>query len=147
MDREGRLLVSACLVGVRCRHDGRAAGSVRVRELLAGRGGLVVCPEQLGGLATPRTPAEIVEGEGLDVLEGRCRVCAVDGTDVTEEFLRGASEVLRLARLMGIRDAILKEGSPSCGVRLIHNRGRRKRGAGVLAALLRIHGVRVKSAG
>ncbi len=139
--------MSACLVGVRCRHDGRAAGSLCVRELLAGRGGLAVCPEQLGGLATPRVPAEIVKGDGLDVLEGRCRVRAVDGRDVTGEFLRGSAEVLRLVRLMGIKDAILKEGSPSCGVRVIRNRGRRKRGSGVLAVLLRIHGVRVKSAG
>jgi len=85
-----------------------------------------VCPEQLGGLPTPRPPAEILGGDGADVLSGTARVINLRGEEVTEAFMRGAEEVLRLARLLGVRRAFLKAKSPSCGLEPL----------GVTAALL-----------
>jgi len=75
-----------------------------------------VCPEQLGGAPTPRLPAEICQGTGEDVLDGRARVMTSDGRDVTDIYLRGAAEVLAVARLTGATCAVLKARSPSCGV-------------------------------
>lgn len=103
-----------------------------------------VCPEQLGGLATPRSPSEIVCGCGRDVIEGRSQVVATDGTDVTAQFLRGARAVAELAGLCGARRAILKEGSPSCGVSRIERAGERIEGEGVTTALLRRKEVEVE---
>ncbi len=132
----GPVLVSACLLGVACRYDGRSKPSSRLLEL-AGSAPLVpVCPEQLGGLATPRPAAGIVGGDGLDVLEGRARVLTVAaGTDVTAAFLTGAEETLRVARLLKVRRCILKGQSPSCGLRPK---------AGVTAALLVSKGLEVE---
>lgn len=110
------LMTSACLLGVCCRYDGASrpdAGCLR----LAGRACLVpFCPEQLGGLPTPRPAAEIRGGDGADVLAGRAGVFRVaDGVEVTEAFVRGAEEALRLAELLAADGFLLKGGSPSCG--------------------------------
>ena len=100
------LLVSACLLGLRCRYDGQSKRMDGLERLLALPVSLVpVCPEVFGGLPTPRMPAER-QGE---------RVRALDGRDVTENYRRGAEEALRLAQLLGARTALLKERSPSCG--------------------------------
>ena len=96
----------------------------------------------------PRPPAEIVGGDGEDVLEGRARVITIDGQDVTEAYLRGAEVALAVARRLGIRKAILKSHSPSCGCRLIYDgthSGRLVPGRGVTAALLRQEGIEVVS--
>jgi uncharacterized protein YbbK (DUF523 family) len=109
---------------------------------------LPVCPEQLGGLPTPRPPAEIVGGSGEDVLDGQARVITRDGQDVTDNYLRGALEVLRLAQLAGVDEAILKERSPSCASTEIYDgtfSGTLRPGCGVTTALLRRHGIRVVS--
>jgi uncharacterized protein YbbK (DUF523 family) len=136
------------LLGVRCRYDGRAkthpVATPELERLL--RLGLVVpvCPEQLGGLPTPRPPARIVGGDGQDVVLGRARVVSEDGRDVTSQFVRGAEEALAVARAAGCREAVLKSDSPSCGA------GRDRPEApgegailGVTAAVLREHGIRV----
>lgn len=142
------ILISACLIGCHCRYDG---GANRIDELQAmvGRGEAIpVCPEQMGGLSTPRPPAQIVGGEGKDVLEGRARVLTDGGADVTEAFLKGAKEALRMARLVGATRAILKERSPSCGSSLIYDgtfTGGKKAGRGVTAALFETEGIRVCS--
>jgi uncharacterized protein YbbK (DUF523 family) len=104
-----------------------------------------VCPEQLGGLPTPRPPAAIEGGDGGDVLDGRATVVTKDGADVTAEFVRGAHEVLRVARLAGCRMAVLKSGSPSCGVQRgpLPSDEQRVRIDGVTAALLRREGIDV----
>ncbi len=100
-----KLLVSACLLGCRCRYDG-AAKPHPAMEALAERHTLVpVCPEQLGGLSTPRPPAER-QGD---------RVVTERGADVTEQYCRGAAEAAHLCTLLGCQAAVLKERSPSCG--------------------------------
>ncbi|MEU1388659.1 MULTISPECIES: DUF523 domain-containing protein [unclassified Nonomuraea] len=144
-----RILVSACLMGRRVRYDGGAKTSADA--LLAGwraEGRLVVfCPEVTGGLPVPRPAAEIEGGAGgAAVLSGDARVLASDGSDVTAEFVAGARAALAAARSAGVRLAVLKEGSPSCGALAIHDGtfgGRRVPGQGVTTALLEAHGVRV----
>lgn len=138
------VLVSACLLGVRCRYDGT---SNPARELLTQPGVRLVpvCPEQLGGLPTPRPPAWLVGGTGRDVLAGRARVVNVHGEDVTQQFVKGAQETLRVARACGARRAILKEKSPSCGSCTVYVDGELTSGEGVTAALLRQHGFEIIS--
>ncbi|WP_214320625.1 DUF523 domain-containing protein [Nonomuraea sediminis] len=144
-----RILVSACLMGRKVRYDGRAKTSSDA-QLAAWReeGRLVpFCPEVEGGLPTPRPAAEIEGGVGgAAVLSGAARVLATDGSDVTGEFLAGAQAALAVASSFGIRVAVLKEGSPSCGALSIYDgtfRGRRTPGQGVTAALLELNGIRV----
>ena len=141
------IIVSACLVGLRTRYDGGRLAPDEVLLRLARLGQVIpVCPEQLGGLATPREPAEIVGGDGQAVLLREARVLTRDGRDVTEEYIAGAQEVLRLAQLAGVRRAILKERSPSCGSSCIHDGTFSQKltsGWGVTAALLRREGIEV----
>lgn len=132
------VLVSACLLGCPCRYDGAGRADARVLALVKTHRLIPVCPEQLGGLPTPRPPAERV-GE---------RVLASDGTDVTPAFARGAEETLRLARLLGCTAAILKARSPSCGNGQIYDgtfSGRLVSGSGVTAALLLQNGIAVRT--
>jgi uncharacterized protein YbbK (DUF523 family) len=143
-----KVLVSACLMGEAVRYDGRAAGDGG--GLLADwqREGrlVVVCPELRGGLPVPRPPAEIGGGSGSDVLDGTARIVTPDGSDVTASFLQGASAALALAQEHGVKIAILKQRSPSCGSREIYDgrfEGYRIAGEGVTAALLRRHGILV----
>lgn len=137
------VMVSACLLGVRCRYDGGERGSRDVIEFAPSARVIPICPEQLGGLPTPRSPASILGGDGNDVLAGRARVVTAEGRDVTGEFRRGAEASLDLARLMGATVALLKDGSPSCGLRLPDCQGASGPGTGVTAALFRRSGIRV----
>lgn len=119
-----------------------------LQEMAAQGQALPCCPEVLGGLGVPHPPAEIVGGDGEDVLEGRARVVNLQGQDVTEEFLRGAQAALRLTRCWGIKRAVLKSHSPSCGTHHIYDGtfcGRLREGQGVTAALLRREGIEVWS--
>jgi len=149
---EAPLLVSACLAGVASAYDGQARPAP-AREPWADsptrRLGLPVCPEQLGGLPIPREPAEIQgQGGGEGVMDGRGRVVDRAGRDVTAAFRKGADRVVELARAVGASLAVLKEGSPSCGVGRVYDgrfRGRQGPGRGVTAAALRQAGVRVTS--
>ncbi|NLI53729.1 MAG: DUF523 domain-containing protein [Clostridiales bacterium] len=136
MSSRSPVLVSACLLGLCCRYDGKAQANERVLALAASRPAIPVCPEQLGGLATPRSPAERSEA----------RVVTRGGEDVTEAFARGARESLRLARLFGCRAAVLKANSPSCGSGQIYDgsfSGRLVPGDGLTAALLKENGIAV----
>ena len=133
-----KILVSACLLGSRCRYDGGAKPDARVIALGAEHELVPVCPERLGGLEAPREPSEISGG----------RVFGRDGRDVTAEFELGARRALEAARRFGCRCAILKERSPSCGSSAVYDgsfSGRVVSGAGVAAALLLENGVRVFS--
>jgi uncharacterized protein YbbK (DUF523 family) len=102
-----------------------------------------ICPEQLGGLSTPRPSANIVGGDGDDVLSGRAHVINEDGKDVTDAYKSGAKESLRLARLMGTGIALLRERSPSCGLFTPYCESKTGFGMGVTAALLHSCGIRV----
>jgi len=109
-------LASACLTGLKTRYDGRIITIAACRKAVAGGIYIPVCPEQLGGLPTPRTAADLVGGDGHDVLAGRARVLDRTGKDVTENFILGARQVLAIAREQDIVTVILKAGSPSCGL-------------------------------
>ena len=136
-------IISACLMGLKTRYDG--TDELR-EEFLKDRTTLYIplCPEQLGGMPTPRPRAEIEAGDGRDVIEGRSRVITEDGRDITKAFLKGAEELLRVARITGIKRAVLKEGSPSCGVSYIKRDGKRVEGMGVTAALLHREGIELE---
>jgi uncharacterized protein YbbK (DUF523 family) len=139
------IIVSACLAGVACRYDGKGCPDEEVISLVETRRALPVCPEQLGGLPTPREPAEIQGGDGADVLEGKAIVLDRTGQDVSSNFAKGASEVLRLARLVGATEAIVKAESPSCGCGSISFRGKLVSGDGVTVSLLKQHGISVRT--
>lgn len=145
-----KILVSACLVGNRVRYNALdvPCGS----ETLAGwiRDGLVVplCPEVAGGLPVPRPPAEIANGDGKDVIGGTAGVFDNLGNDVTENFLEGARKALETARQHGIKVAVLKEKSPSCGSSFVYDgtfSGLANPGRGVTTAMLEASGIRVFS--
>lgn len=162
------ILISACLCGVPCRYDGKCAEDADALALLRAGEAVPLCPEQLGGLPTPRDPAEIVRisgnaagaagitraagiagaADGVAVLRGEARVVTAAGEDVTDAFLRGAHETLRLARLLQADRAILKTMSPSCGCGRIYDgsfTGKEAVGDGVCAALLRRHGIALEA--
>ena len=126
-------LVSSCLTGLCTRYDGRSKPDARCLQYLNGFHYIPVCPEQLGGLPTPRTAAELTGGDGTDVLHGRAGVITLDGRDVSRQFIAGAGAVLKIARDQNIALALLKAKSPSCGVTR----------PGVTTALLVAHGIRV----
>lgn len=140
-----RWVVSACLLGRACRYDGRSKEDVRLADEVAAHraaGGEVVavCPEELGGLGTPRPPAELRGGDGHGVLAGTARVERLDGGgDVTEAFVAGARAAA--ARAAGASRAILKANSPSCGCGACWRDGAVREGDGVFAALLRERGI------
>jgi uncharacterized protein YbbK (DUF523 family) len=139
-----KVVVSACLLGAPVRYNGtdkKTHHPVLQRWIDEGRI-VSVCPEVLGGLGTPRPPAEIVDIAGLR------RVQTINGRDVTAEFERGAAEALDQALRYNARIAILKEGSPSCGSTFVYDgtfTSTRVSGEGVAAALLREKGLRVFS--
>ena len=138
------IIVSACLLGLPTRYDGCPSANDEVLSAIGSRVVVPVCPEQLGGLPTPRSPYFLECGNGEDVLAGRSRVVNEDGGDATEEFLRGAHTVVRIAELAGAREAWLKEKSPSCGVSWTAASEGTATGPGVTTALLRSRGIRVR---
>jgi uncharacterized protein YbbK (DUF523 family)/RimJ/RimL family protein N-acetyltransferase len=134
------VLMSACLLGAPCRYDGRVCSCSAAIDLAATCQTVPVCPEQLGGLPTPRTASE------LDMTKRYPRVLGIGGEDRTEEFLRGAEEAAAQAVKAGCTVAVLKSKSPSCGAHAVYDgtfRGVLVPGAGVMAARLRQLGIRV----
>ncbi|WP_434602144.1 DUF523 domain-containing protein [Pseudomonas sp. Z4-7] len=144
-----KILVSRCLLGHRVRYDGGASGPFDLLQHWLDEGRVVpLCPEVAGGLPTPRPAAEIPGGQGARVLDGNAAVITTEGEDVSAQFLSGAYQALALAREHGIRIAVLKANSPSCGNLLTYDgtfSGVKVRGEGVTAALLKRNGVRVFS--
>ncbi len=135
MEQE-RLLISGCLLGLACRYDGKEKPLPKeLLDRLKERYALIpVCPEQLGGLSTPRPPAE-ARGDGWFL---------ADGSSVTEPYRRGAEEVCKLARLLGVKKALLKEKSPACGHGQIYDGSFQKRltaGDGAAAKALLQEGI------
>lgn len=141
-------MISACLIGCECRYDQKSCLDEDLEQLLREGKVIPVCPEQLGGLPTPRPPAEIIGGDGFDVLEGRARIVDQTGNDVTDEFLAGAQQALKLAKTVGATSAILKENSPSCGSSFVYDgsfSGKKVPGVGLTAALFKRNGIEVRS--
>lgn len=134
------VLISACLMGCNTRYAGDGKLLSNINELMTKYNLIPICPEQLGGLATPREPSE------QRVIDGRIRVINRLGEDVTAQFEKGAAEALHLAQLYGCRLAILKERSPSCGFGQIYDgtfSGHLKEGQGITASLLRDNGIEI----
>lgn len=127
------ILISACLIGINCKYNGKNNYNNKAFELVKNGQAIPVCPEQLGGLKTPRAPAEI------KIIDGKRYVINNKNDDVTKEFEKGAEEVLALAKKLNIKKAILQSRSPSCGAGKIYNGNFEKKlieGNGVLAELL-----------
>lgn len=143
--RRPGIVVSACLTGVCCRYDGGHRLDEKVLTVSREEELVPICPEQLGGLPIPRPPAEIVGGSGEDVLDGRAKIVDAEGRDITRQFLNGADEFLKIIRRRDIKKVIMKEKSPSCGVRRIYQNGVLVPGKGVLTALLMRAGIEVIS--
>jgi uncharacterized protein YbbK (DUF523 family) len=140
-------LISACLLGIKCAWDSQDIyRSDKAIALLNSETLIPVCPEQLGGLKTPRPPQEIQGGNGEDVLDGKCKVLNINGEDVTQEFITGAEEILKIVKLLHIEEFIGKSRSPSCGCGQIYD-GTFSRelidGDGVTTALLKRNGIKV----
>jgi len=138
-------IVSACLVGFNCRYDGNNRLNKKLLKLFKEGELIPVCPEQLGGLTTPRDRARIVGGDGKDVIEGRAKVMTHTGKDVTREYIRGGQECLKIVRTLRIKEAILKADSPSCGCGKILSEdfSNKIKGNGVTTALLKKNGIEV----
>lgn len=133
-------LVSACLAGCKCRYDGSSFPVDRVLELVNSGRAIPFCPEDIGGLKTPRDPCEIL------VTGGTLKVLGISGADYTREFMTGAELSLKLARESGIKKAILKSRSPSCGCGEIYDgtfSGKKIKGNGITADLFIKNGIRV----
>lgn len=140
------ILVSACLAGRPCRYDERDKKNESVLALKKNYNLIPVCPEVLGGLNIPRPPSEIVGGTGCDVLYLKAKVIAKGGDDKTSYFIKGANETLALAKNAGIKKAVMKKKSPSCGSGEIPDgsfSGKLRDGDGVTAALLKENGIEV----
>lgn len=141
-----KVVISACLLGVRCRYDGGHSRNETAMNQKKTYQLIPVCPEESGGLLTPRPPAEIVGGDGDAVLDGTAKVMTANGTDVTAAYLKGAYHALEVAQSHGATHVILKARSPSCGCGAIYDgtfSGTLISGDGVTTALLKRHGIAV----
>ena len=136
------ILVSACLVGINCKYNGGNNYNENITNLVREGLAIPMCAEQLGGLTTPRVPAEI------KYIDGKRYVIDANGKDVTNEFERGAKEVLEFVKRMNIKKVILKSKSPSCGIGKIYNGNFENKlvsGNGILAEMLIESGIEVIS--
>ena len=141
-----KILVSACLAGINCNFKGESKPTKLIIDLIKQGRAIPICPEQLGGLITPRSGARIISGKGEDVIENKSLVITDLGEDVTKQYLLGAKEALRLVKEFDVKLVILKQGSPSCGKgktvggekerSVFHNNG-------VTVALLEKNGIKV----
>ena len=134
------ILVSACLVGLNTKYNGKNNYNKRIFNLVKAGKAIPLCPEQLGGLSTPRIPTEI------KYINGKRHIINKNGIDVTKEFEKGAEEVLNLIKKMNIKKAILQSRSPSCGFGKIYDgtfNNKLINGNGVLTELLIANGVEV----
>ena len=131
-----KILVSACLLGINCKYNGNNNKNDKVLEYIKDKEVIPICPEIMGGLSTPRIPAEILND----------KVVNSEGLDVTDNFKKGANEVLYLAKLFNVKKAILKAKSPSCGVGEIYDgtfTHTKISGDGITARLLKENNIEV----
>ncbi|WP_163194438.1 DUF523 domain-containing protein [Clostridium thermarum] len=142
------ILVSGCLLGINCKYNGGNNKCEKLLDILDKYGFIPVCPEQLGGMTTPRKPNEIIIKDEVDQGTDCIRVADKEGKDNTKHFLRGAVETLNMAKKFNIKYAILKERSPSCGSNFIYDgtfTGKVVKGMGVTAKMLSDNGIKVYS--
>lgn len=135
------IIVSSCLAGVKCRYDGNDNLVAEIKELVLSGKAIALCPEELGGLSTPRTPCEIVKENN------QLKVMTKDRVDCTAQFLLGAEKVAEIAKILNCKQAILKANSPSCGFGMIYDgsfTGKKIKGNGLTAELLSKQGIEIK---
>ncbi len=134
-------IISACLAGVNCKYNGGNNLDNRIADLITQGKAVLVCPEQLGGLTTPRHPCEIIDDRDEQI-----RVINNKGQNVTKEFIKGAEETLKIAKMFKAKTAILKAGSPSCGYGWIYDgtfTKKKVKGNGLTADILMKNGIKV----
>jgi uncharacterized protein YbbK (DUF523 family) len=151
------LFVSACLAGVNCTFRGKNNLNDKIKKLVDNRQAIALCPEELGAVSlsapgalsgTPRESVELIGGDGNDLLDGRAQAISSSGRNVTENLIRGAREILKILEAYGIKEAVLKSNSPTCGAGRIYDgtfSGILIAGDGVLAALLKRNGIKVRT--
>ena len=137
------LLVSACLLGINCRYDGENQKNINVIRLAKDYNLIPVCPEQLGGLSTPRASSWFIKGDGFDTNNKLNNLRNEDGNDVSKNFRNGAKKTLKICKLLNIKNAILKENSPSCGCNKTYFKDKLVDGKGVTTAILLKNGINV----
>jgi Uncharacterized conserved protein len=140
------IVISACLCGVNCRYNGKSSLDEKALKILKEDKALLICPEELGGMNTPRNPHEIKGGTGADVLDGKAVVIGNEGEESTDRFIKGAKEAYRIAKNADVKFAILKSRSPSCGHGKIYDgnfNGNKIDGNGVTAELFMRNGISV----
>ncbi|MCJ7683421.1 MAG: DUF523 domain-containing protein [Desulfobacteraceae bacterium] len=143
MQRKTAFMVSACLLGICCRYDGRHSLCPGLMDFTRNHHFIPFCPEQLGGLPTPRPPSVIQGGDGRNLLEGRGAVIDDRGNNVSDAFKNGAQESLKLAEMAKARVAIMKDQSPSCGLLTPYCDTPSGTGIGVTAALFESNGIKI----
>ncbi len=142
-----KILISPCLIGIRTRWDEGCEEIDELINLVKSGQAVFLCPEQLGGLTTPREPAEIERGKtAKDVLNGDAKVLTKTGKDVTDQFVVGAHRILEFCQRFGVEVAILKSGSPSCGSQQTYDGSftdTKIVGKGITAEMLEQNGIKV----
>lgn len=136
------IIISACLCGCNCKYNGKNNKNEQCVNLFKKGKAVLICPEQLGGMTTPRPPSEIKK------IDGKEYVFTNENKDVTSHFKKGAEESLNIAKLIDAKVAILKNGSPSCGSTLIYNgnfENKKIKGEGFTAKILKENGIKVYS--
>ena len=137
-------LVSACLAGFRTRYDGGDCPDSNIQTLIAEGKAIPICPEQLGGLPTPREGIGLVDGDGEALLNGVARALGNESKkDYTANLIRGAEEALNIAKIFKVKGVFMKDGSPSCGFSCIKVGNDKISGVGVTTALLQKSGIKV----
>lgn len=147
MNKKGgfNFIISACLLGIPCRWNKKGKAAKEAINIFLKGKSIAICPEIIAGFPTPRKPCEIVGGDGHDVIIGKARVLDEHGYDQSKQYIKGAKIVLKMVNDLGIKKAILKSGSPSCGVDKIYSgkfNGMKKKGKGILTALLNESGIK-----
>ncbi|BCB95293.1 hypothetical protein JZK55_02150 [Dissulfurispira thermophila] len=141
------IIVSACLAGFNTRYDNTNCIHPEIVKLVASGNAIPLCPEQLGGLSTPRPTISFINGDGYALLMGKNRVIAIgsDGINYSQNLLNGANEVLRIVKMYNIKKAILKNASPSCGVSRVLVNSKKVDGCGVTTAMLKEIGIMIET--
>lgn len=143
--KKAPIIVSACLIGKRCRYNGEDRAHPGVIRFLGKKRYVAVCPERLADWGVPRPPVEFHGGGAREVAAGKARIIDRFGRDRTASLMKGVTRALRRAFSLKAREAILKEKSPSCGVGKVYRDGRLVGGEGIFTYQLKRHGVEVRS--